>query len=637
MKKPFVAACLVSALLAGTASAADPLGPCNVSYTLDADFDRGVLFNVNHNAPNNNQLQLNQGSISTFPILWIANAGEDTVSKLDSNTGKEVGRYRTWFGPAGQPGHQSHLNSPWSGPAPSRTCVDASGNVYVANRHFDGRPALVMKILSTGGIDRNGNGTIETSSDLNNDGVISGAEILPMGDNNPNNGMINPAEIQDERIAWAVQVGPGGGLGRSLSIGTDGHIWLGLYSSRTYYKISSVDGTVLAGPINVTGHSPYGSLVDSSGRLWGASLGNTLLKLETTPPYTPTVYALSGMNNYGIAIGGGYVFLAEYSSGLGPFRRFDPNTATWFSANRGFTTLGISTASNGDVFVAGSTVSGSQRGASRLRPDGSIVWTAPIQGINSDQRGAVVDANGDVWVVLLNANRVAKYRGSDGAPLGTYPVGNSPYTYSDASGSSFLQQNPSGSWTIFHDRGANDETGCKVSWTVDVPAGTTFKVEVRADNTQAGLALRNFVEISNGSTVPGAVAGRYLEIRASMASSAINTTPVLYDLTVSACDETPPVSNCSYVTTAAHKIYTLTATDNCDAQPKIYIKDSASTFVAGPFANGDKVLVRTNPTQAPYQRTAPAPYKALVQLKGQGLVYAVDSDGNASTPEACVP
>ena len=37
----------------------------DVTYTTDADFDGGTLFNVNHNAPNNNQLQLNT-NITTF-------------------------------------------------------------------------------------------------------------------------------------------------------------------------------------------------------------------------------------------------------------------------------------------------------------------------------------------------------------------------------------------------------------------------------------------------------------------------------------------------------------------------------------------------------------------------------------------
>ena len=74
-----------------------------------------------------------------------------------------------------------------------------------------------MKILSTGGMDRNGNGIIETSSDANSDGIISPSEMLPMTDSN-GNGTIDPSEIADERVVWAAKAG--GRLGRSLCIGT---------------------------------------------------------------------------------------------------------------------------------------------------------------------------------------------------------------------------------------------------------------------------------------------------------------------------------------------------------------------------------------------------------------------------------
>ena len=90
------------------------------TYTTDADFAMGTLFNVNNTAPNGNQLQLNT-QLTTFPVMWIANTNESTVSKIDTNTGKELARYRTYFN---------------SGGYPSRTAVDRDGNVYVLNRTF---------------------------------------------------------------------------------------------------------------------------------------------------------------------------------------------------------------------------------------------------------------------------------------------------------------------------------------------------------------------------------------------------------------------------------------------------------------------------------------------------------------------
>src|SRR5688500_14755611 len=60
-------AALVGALALGVASTTLLPSPAegatvsgtNVLYTTDGDFDQGTLVNVNHDAPNNNQLQLN--------------------------------------------------------------------------------------------------------------------------------------------------------------------------------------------------------------------------------------------------------------------------------------------------------------------------------------------------------------------------------------------------------------------------------------------------------------------------------------------------------------------------------------------------------------------------------------------------
>ena len=71
-----VASVMVAVLLTRGSAVADV-----TTWTIDADFDEGTLQGVNHDAPNQDQLQLNETG-STFPFLWIANAGEDTVSKI---------------------------------------------------------------------------------------------------------------------------------------------------------------------------------------------------------------------------------------------------------------------------------------------------------------------------------------------------------------------------------------------------------------------------------------------------------------------------------------------------------------------------------------------------------------------------
>jgi hypothetical protein len=82
--------------------------------------------------------------------------------------------------------------------------------------------------------------------------------------------------------------------------------------------------------------------------------------------------------------------------------------------------------------------------------------------------------------------------------------------------------------------------------------------------------------------------------------------------------------------------FQLLASDNCDPDPKIYVGDSRSSFVAGPFHNLDFIEIGAGPSLTPNQH-APlsGPNVAVVFTKGDPLVWAVDSSGNASTPVKC--
>jgi len=184
-------ACSLAAILA--ISAFGQVTTATKKYTTTADFNLGTIFNLDTSTPD--QLQISAVT-TTFNVMWVAHAGEDTISKVDTTNGRELARYKTWFTGSGP--YPTHLGNPYAGGAPSRTAVDSEGNVYVANRHFDGRSPVVIKILSNTFIDRNGNGTADTSSDANNNGTISGAELLPLVDADLD-GVIDPNEIQDER------------------------------------------------------------------------------------------------------------------------------------------------------------------------------------------------------------------------------------------------------------------------------------------------------------------------------------------------------------------------------------------------------------------------------------------------------
>jgi hypothetical protein len=122
-------------------------------------------------------------------------------------------------------------------------------------------------------------------------------------------------------------------------------------------------------------------------------------------------------------------------------------------------------------------------------------------------------------------------------------------------------------------------------------------------------------------------------------------------------DITPPVASCiETVNPAGQKIppagsttlpglkggqnedgfYQLLATDNVDPNPEVFVADSGSAFVAGPFASGDNVKATQAPGATPNSKPMAGVIVAHITLKGDALVYAVDASGNQSRPVSCL-
>ncbi|HET9015879.1 MAG TPA: vWA domain-containing protein [Thermomicrobiaceae bacterium] len=120
-------------------------------------------------------------------------------------------------------------------------------------------------------------------------------------------------------------------------------------------------------------------------------------------------------------------------------------------------------------------------------------------------------------------------------------------------------------------------------------------------------------------------------------------------------DITPPVPACEPSTNPAGKnvpgananpkagqnpdgFYLLTATDNVDAASalKLYVADSAGSFVAGPYASGTTVKITQAPGATPGATPMAGAVSAHITLNGDALVYAVDTAGNQSARVACL-
>ena len=259
---------------------------CSNTYTVDADFDEGTLVGVEHETVHD-QLQLSNESV-TLPFIWVPNLNEGTVSKVNTTDGKELGRYRV-----GPPTPNSN---------PSRTTVDLQGNCWVGNR----RIGTVVKVgLDEAGqcVDRNTNGAIDTSRDTNGDGNITGAELLPWG--------------QDECVLYEVVLIPGkvgtyipgayaGGYEnndwltspRGLAIDASNNLWAGTWNPCNYFYIDGSTGAIL-NSTNVPNHNAYGAVIDGNGILWSSGQNrNHVLSLD--PSTSGTAILPMGHFVYGL-------------------------------------------------------------------------------------------------------------------------------------------------------------------------------------------------------------------------------------------------------------------------------------------------------------------------------------------------
>ncbi|HUF02500.1 MAG TPA: hypothetical protein VMN35_08765 [Gaiellaceae bacterium] len=111
-------------------------------------------------------------------------------------------------------------------------------------------------------------------------------------------------------------------------------------------------------------------------------------------------------------------------------------------------------------------------------------------------------------------------------------------------------------------------------------------------------------------------------------------------------DTTPPEAACSpgpnpsgkKVPPASNEdgFFVLTATDAVDPDPEIFIHDSGSSFVAGPFPSGTTIKLVQAPGATPSVSPGPGAVDWVIRLKGDAQLFAVDDSGNVAGPIMCL-
>lgn len=514
-----VLATAISGIAMSTASATDAGSPA--TYTLDADFDQGTANNVVHSTPN--QLQLDD-TTEAFPFIWVALSARGTIAKIDTVTGEVLGEYSTT-----SDGDEAHN--------PSRTTVANDGSVWAGNRSQSS--VIHVGNLAAGGcVDRDGNGTIETSSGYGDvlawPGGVYGASAP-----------VTAAE--DECILHYVDTAPNGYDARHLSVNADGDVWVGAFSTNvwTEHEFQLLDGTT--GAILRTEVLPcggYGGLIDGNGVLWSSTSGD-LLRWDPTQPTSTALCLPLGM--YGVAFDSTNHVWASTWSGI--VYKVAPDGASWQSFPQGHPyAQGLAVDGNDHVWIS-SSLSGGPNSISHLLNDGTLI--GQVTGAGEGSTGVSVDAAGKIWTANIyssDATRIdptAGPLGSDGVtPVGAFDLtvalpGASPYNYSDMTGSTLTGAPNNGTWSVEHDSLVDMAEWGTVEWTADVADDGALTFTAASSND--GVTWSADEPVANGVdlTVPD---GRYLRVTAAFVRSSTGESPILYDVTIAIGNEAPDCS-----------------------------------------------------------------------------------------------
>ncbi|MFA6098651.1 MAG: hypothetical protein WCV50_02660 [Patescibacteria group bacterium] len=491
---------------------APTLAKAATTYTVDADFDQGSLINVVHTP--SDQLQLTD-QVEAFNFIWVANSGEGTIVKINTDTGAIVGEYRT--SPNGTYGN------------PSRTTVDKDGSVWVGNRQaVSGNNAAITHVglLENGQCeDRNGNGIIDTSTGLN--------DVKDWTDESGTRGV---ATAQDECIVHFTPIESYDA--RHISVDSANNIWVSGISNRTFFYIVGGkynipnSGTIVRTETGI-GYGGYGGLI-SGDVIWSA---NPLLRWDTNYPLSDAAHHTTySHDSYGLCEDSqGNVWNTSLSGGV--IRKFNPagdllGTYSYGASNA----QGCVVDGNDDVWVAHSLWGNS---VGHLLNDGTLVGVIPV---GNGPTGVAVDHNGKIWVTHYSSPYTVKRIdptlgdiGGGGATIGavdytSVDLGGSLYNYSDMTGSTLSGKAESGTWTVVYDSQATGPIGDNISWTADVPNDGNLTVSIALSDDGATYGIP--ATVTNGQDI-SALSARYYKITVSFERGGRGVSPILYDLSLS--------------------------------------------------------------------------------------------------------
>jgi len=502
-------------------------------------------------------LTLGRTETRSFAV-WVANQDEGTVSKLDSRTNTELARYPSArpdatnnarpYGERCSFGANAAMGIPEIGNCPSRTAVDQSFDAYVANRAFGNQGTLTKYAnRESDCIDRNANGVIDTSRDLDGDGTIS---LTAAGEF---------VGVDDECISWTVPVGANDAVPRALAIGIAppddviGDVWVGLYNAARACRLNPrTGGTIACLDLSSAGRPfrPYGASADEAGRIWLADRTNSrdlLGHIDASSTWRMASPLPGGqpIGTYGVTVDGrGHVFVANSDSEPN-LLRYDIATDTWeqYTIPGGGSPRGVA-ADETSLWVGLShNIAGFGGGWSSrivqydLATMGFVATHTMPTGLGPV--GVGVSFDGSVWAICQGSNSAARLEPATGTWI-EHAVGLTPYTYSDFIGfglNTFAE--PRGRYRFI-------EEGCpgeRNQWLgarfrAETPPGTRVEIWVRSADSIAALELETWIgpfamSPANLTAAPGPVPERrYLQVEIRLSTDDRRSAPRVFSVDV---------------------------------------------------------------------------------------------------------
>ena len=352
-----------------------------------------------------------------FSYLWIANTGQGSISKINTKTMIEEGRY--YADP--NPGAASS----------SRTSVNIDGHYVVVSNRGTGTITKVAANVEDC-MDKDGDGIIKTSQ--------SKDDLLPWG--------------TDECVLWNVTVNPPpdsythGPRGTAWAPGVfnketckyeNQKVWVGWMDAPSHGIIASFNGDTGAQENTVgldnwspdVNYAPYGAAADGFGNIWFTSVYRELGRINTTTLEVKR-WPTNGIAVYGMTVDGkGNVWFGPYSNQ--PVAMFDA-ALEQFVVVPGTTENHRGVAVDGDGMVWVASNAGGTNGCGLNQIDSNTMTQVQFHKFPmcGTPVGVSIDVDGFIWMVDNDglANRIDP----DTYEKIQIPVAGDHYTYSDMTG-----------------------------------------------------------------------------------------------------------------------------------------------------------------------------------------------------------